>query len=96
MDETVLHYSEGTGIKSTVDEECRVPREVFNFLSFLRNHRIKIVYVTARREKMKAETMATLESVGMWRENDLLVLKPDRWPPESSSLYKHHARQLVQ
>lgn len=92
LDETVLHYSEGAGIKSTVDKECRVPRDMYTFLNFLRSQRIKIVYITARRDRMKDETQATLESMRMWRPDDLLVLKPESWPPESSSLYKHHAR----
>lgn len=92
LDETVLHYSEGAGIKSSVDTDCRVPREMYSFLGFLRSMHIKIVYVTARRERMKDETISTLESVRMWMPDDILVLKPETWPPESSSLYKHHAR----
>jgi predicted secreted acid phosphatase len=96
LDETVLHYSEGRGIKSSVDTECRVPREMYSFLNLLRSLKIKIVYITARRENMKDETQATLESMRMWRPDDLLVLKPLAWPPESSSLYKHHARALVE
>ena len=56
MDETVLHYSEGKGIKSTVDTDCRVPRDMYNFVRYLRGQNIKIVYITARREKMTEET----------------------------------------
>jgi HAD superfamily, subfamily IIIB (Acid phosphatase) len=96
LDETVLHYSEGQGLKSDVDKDCRVPKEMFTFLNFLRSRRIKIVYITARRERMKSETQRTLDSLNMWREGDTLVLKPNDWPPESSSLYKHHARKLVE
>ena len=91
-----MHYSATRGIKSSVDTDCRVPREMYTFLNFLRSLNIKIVYITARREVMKDETQATLESLRMWRPDDILVLKPDSWPPESSSLYKHHARALVE
>lgn len=96
LDETVLHYSEGSGLKSTVDTDCRVPREMYSFLNFLRSQHVKIVYVTARRERMKNETQKTLESLNMWREGDILVLKPNDWPPESSSTYKHNARKMVE
>lgn len=42
------------------------------------------------------ETQRTLESVNLWHPNDLLVLKPNDWPPESSSIYKAKARKLIE
>lgn len=96
LDETVLHYNEGKGIRSEVDKECHLPREMYNFLNFLRRKGVKIVYITARREGMVEQTRRTLESMRLWREGDTLVLKPVDWPSGSSSTYKSNARKLVE
>jgi len=90
LDETLLKY--------IGDEYSDYPRTFPGMRSFMENLRslgVDVVYITARREKGRRSTMRTLHKLSLWQEGDILIMKPDNFPSQSSSIAKRMQREDV-
>lgn len=91
LDETVLKYI-------GPNEDSDFPRKfpgMGDFIVWLRRHGIQVCYITARRERGRRETVATLKNLRVWNDGDELLMKPDDAPSHSSSIVKNEQRMYL-
>lgn len=90
LDETLLKY--------IGDDESDFARTFPGMRSFMENLRglgVEVVYITARRERGRRETLRTLRNLKLSQEGDILLMKPDDFPSHSSSVAKRQQREQV-
>ncbi len=92
LDETILKYI-------GPNEDSDFPRKfpgMGSFVNWLRKRDVQLCFITARRERGYKETLRTLKKLDIWNEDDLLLMKPDDAPSNSSSIVKDkQRRQLI-
>ena len=94
IDETVLQYVEKRK-GDQASEYARTIQGMREFLSFLRERRVAIRFITARRERGRKDTLEDMVRLGLWRDGDSLFMKPDHFPSRSSSMAKAMQRDQV-
>lgn len=90
LDETLLKY-----IGDDESDFARTFPGMKRFMEDLRGLGVEVVYITARREKGRNQTINTLKNLKLSQEGDILLMKPNGFPPQSSSLAKRQQREQV-
>ncbi len=87
IDETMLIY-----IGEEESDFARTFPRMKPLLNWLRDQKVDIAYITARREWGRKETRETMKKLGLWKEGDILMMKPNDFPRNASALAKAKQR----
>lgn len=90
LDETLLKY-----IGDEDSDFARTFPGMRSFMEELRALGVHVVYITARRERGRRETERTMRELKLWREGDVLMMKPNDFPSHASSVAKRQQRDSV-
>ena len=92
LDETVLdnsdyqvelynkneQYNPDSWDEWVVKEDAKLVPGAFDYISFLRNHNIQIIFISNRMHKRLQETKNNMFELGIYSDNDIYLLRLDR------------------
>ena len=92
LDETVLdnsdyqvelynkneQYNPDSWDEWVVKEDAKLVPGAYDYISFLRNHNIQIIFISNRMHKRLQETKNNMLELGVYSDNDIYLLRLDR------------------